>query len=443
LAVQAAQLHESAMIALNEATQTPENWMELLRSVAPFYKYSFENALLISSQRPDAVACATMRQWNRRSLWIRRGSKAIHAIDPNDSSRTIRVFDIADINAQPSRLPPIWQLNQRDVMDKALSSRWAIEPDESDPGLTLYSAIMEATAEIAGEYQNDFHDARTDGPMADMDEQTAEGAFATLAANSAYIIASARLNLPLPEDAEALLSDIDFFTNWGTQMAIGQASHEIAATVLREIERGVKAAELNRQNTLDSGRGLWDNQGTVNSQSQSTHSETAKEDDHGDPVAGDSVQGEPGRDARSDSGVSEAAGGQHREVRRDAEGLSPAAPQGDLRADGAGGHPQAAPDGRERPGEGDGGGAGGAVARVRADAGSEPRPPGLDSADERPEGAGGGNRPGDGDLRLKSIVLELGENGWELSEKRGSPSLSPSNARRSKSAPVPEQISMF
>ena len=58
MAVKAAQLHESAMVALHEATQTPENWMELLRSVAPFYKYSFENALLISSQRPDAVACA-------------------------------------------------------------------------------------------------------------------------------------------------------------------------------------------------------------------------------------------------------------------------------------------------------------------------------------------------------------------------------------------------
>ena len=84
MAVKAAQLHESAMVALHEATQTPENWMELLRSVAPFYKYSFENALLISSQRPDAVACATMQQWNRHNLWIRKGSKAIHAIDPNN-----------------------------------------------------------------------------------------------------------------------------------------------------------------------------------------------------------------------------------------------------------------------------------------------------------------------------------------------------------------------
>ena len=247
MAVQAAQLHESARIALNEATQSPSNWMELLRSVAPFYKYSFENALLISSQRPNAVACATMRQWNRHNLWIRRGSKAINAIDPNDPHQTIRVFDISDVNAPRNRLPSIWHLqeSQRSIMEDALTRRWEIEVDESDPDLTLYSAIMEASAEIAGEYQNDFHDARMDGSMADMDEQLAENTFATLAANSAYVIACQRLNLPMGDDIdpEALLSDIDFFDNWGTQMAIGQAAHEIAAAVLREIERGVRLSE--------------------------------------------------------------------------------------------------------------------------------------------------------------------------------------------------------
>ena len=277
MAVKAAQLHESAMVALHEVTQNPENWMELLRSVAPFYKYSFENALLISSQRPDAVACATMQQWNRRNLWIRRGSKAIHAIDPKNPYQTMRVFDISDINARPSRLPSIWQLreDQRAVMDEALTRRWEIEPDTSDPGITLYSAILEATAEIAGEYENDFHDARMDGPMAGMDEQLAESTFANLAANSAYIMASHRLNLPLPEgaDAEALLGDIDFFDNWGVQIAIGQAAHEIAGTVLREIERGVKAAERNNprtaENTLDNRAGMWNNRGDGLSQSQS------------------------------------------------------------------------------------------------------------------------------------------------------------------------------
>ncbi len=453
MAVKAAQLHESAMVALHEATQTPENWMELLRSVAPFYKYSFENALLISSQRPDAVACATMQQWNRHNLWIRKGSKAIHAIDPNNPYQTLRVFDISDINARPNRLPQIWQLreDQRSVLEDALTSRWGIEADASDPSLTLYSAIMEATAEIAGGYQNDFQDARVDGPMADMDEQLAESTFANLACNSAYVIASYRLNLPMPEgvDAEGLLGDIDFFTSWGTQIAIGQAAHEIAGTVLREIERGVKAAERNNpktaEKTLDNRAGMWNNMGDGLSQSQSINTSlqvpseptdgdrgeppnveaaeptpTEREDEHGDPVAGDSVQGEPGRDARSGADVPEATGGQHREVRRDAEGLPPAAPQGDLRSDEHGGDAEAAPDGRERTGEGEGRRAGESDAAGRADAGQEQRSAGLDSTDEQPKGPGGGDREGNGGIRLNSMVFELGDRGWELREERSS-----------------------
>lgn len=368
----------------------------------------------------------------------------------------------------PARLPQIWQLreDQRGVMEDALTSRWGIEADASDPSLTLYSAIMEATAEIAGEYQNDFHDARADGPMADMDEQMAEATFANLACNSAYIIASYRLNLPMPEgvDAEGMLGDIDFFTSWGTQIAIGQAAHEIAATVLREIERGVKAVERSNpriaENTLDNRAGMWNNMGDGLSQSQSIDNSlqvpseptdgdrgeppnveaakptpTEREDEHGDPVAGNSVQEGggacqitdlscpirasgadnfavrqsclAGRNARSGADVSEAAGGQHREVRRDAEGLPPAAPQGDLRPDEHGGDAEAAPDGRERAGEGRG--AGGTDAADRADAGQEQRPAGLDSADEQHEGPGGGDREGNGGIRLNSMVFELGE----------------------------------
>jgi len=64
MAVSANQLHQMAQDVLQSACTAPENWMELLRAVAPFYKYDFHSALLIATQRPDAIACATMRQWN-------------------------------------------------------------------------------------------------------------------------------------------------------------------------------------------------------------------------------------------------------------------------------------------------------------------------------------------------------------------------------------------
>ena len=104
MAVSAYQLHQMVQETLQNACAAPENWMELLITVAPFYKYDFSSALQITAQRPDATACATMRQWNRHNLWIRRGSRAIYTVDPQRPYYVQRVFDISDVNASPDQL---------------------------------------------------------------------------------------------------------------------------------------------------------------------------------------------------------------------------------------------------------------------------------------------------------------------------------------------------
>ena len=40
-------------------TQDAEAWMQFLRHSARFYKYSFNDQLLIYAQRPEATACAS------------------------------------------------------------------------------------------------------------------------------------------------------------------------------------------------------------------------------------------------------------------------------------------------------------------------------------------------------------------------------------------------
>ena len=335
-------------------------------SVAPFYKYNFENALLISSQRPDATACATMVQWNRRNLWIRKGSRAIFALDSNNPYAVQRVFDISDINAPPERLPPIWTLSET-VMPETfarLRDAWGNQDYPGDYSLQLYEGVLEATAE--GIDGNDFEAARSESFMAGLDEDAAEGIFQALVVNSAFYIAAHRLGLPIPIDAETF-EEIRYFDTWAMQMAIGQTAHEIAETILRQIERVVK--DIERENarhlpeSLDRQGKVWNNKGENSSQSQSIESGDGnvpganaqpaeeREDTDGAEVAGDRIRGGPGRDARSGAGVSEAAGGQRGQVRRDEAGLSPEAPQGDLRTDAFGRDAEAAPDGRERTGE--------------------------------------------------------------------------------------------
>lgn len=442
MAIEASQLHQAARETLHEACKTPEGWMRLLKSIAPFYKYDFENALLISSQRPDAAACATMRQWNGLNLWIRKGSKAIYALDPNNPYAVQRVFDISDINAPPERKPSVWSLREEMLQQvfSSLRERWQTRDMPGEYALQLYEVITEAAAERIAEFRNDFEDARSESFMSEMDAEAAESLFLTLAVNSAFYIAVQKLGLPVPEDIDAeIMEDIRYFDTWATQMAIGEAAHEVAETVLRQIERLVKGMEqVNSPKPLDKRGAEWNNGDGIYSQSQSIDSvqeklpETAEEgEDHdGDEVAGDSVRGGGGRDARPGAGIPEAAGGQRGQVRRDAAGVSATAPEGDLRDDASGRHAEAAPDGRERASEADG------RAADRADAENRPRPRQSDaaarlgSAYEQPEGAGRGDRQERIDLRIAA-------------ERQQNHAKEPSQASGSFSFPGEQQLSLF
>ena len=51
---------------LKEISSSPSNWRTFLDSSAWNFKYDFDDQVLIFAQRPDARACATMDEWNRK-----------------------------------------------------------------------------------------------------------------------------------------------------------------------------------------------------------------------------------------------------------------------------------------------------------------------------------------------------------------------------------------
>ena len=53
-----------------------------LRARAAFHEYSFNNVLLIASQRPDASQVAGYRAWQKLSRQVRKGEKAIRILAP-------------------------------------------------------------------------------------------------------------------------------------------------------------------------------------------------------------------------------------------------------------------------------------------------------------------------------------------------------------------------
>ena len=408
MAVTVKWLHQTAQEALQEACALPENWTELLAAIAPFYKYDFESALLIAAQRPQATACATMRAWNRHGLWVRKGSRAIFTLHPGDPYAVRRVFDIADINAEAERLPKLWTLRPEDmgVALAALRQAWSLE-EETDGSLQIYAAVMEAAMDSIADYRNDFQDARASG----MDADEAEALFHTLCVNSAFCIVLHRLNMPIPEETgTAAFEDVSLLDSWEARLAVGAAAHATASAVLRQIERAVKeaartAAQNPARHMFDSGGRMWNNGRREREQHLTEEADNAGEPAEGkeeaeDEVAGDSLSGGSGRDARTGAGVPGATGGQRGQVRRDAPGLSAGAPSPDIQPPEAGRDAEGTPAGSGRGSEADDGSADWLSGEGEPRAGQGGQPTGVDRAHEQPESAGGGDRPQRADLRL-------------------------------------------
>lgn len=67
---------------------TSERYMELLKIMSRFHNYSFNNALLIATQCPQATYVTGFQNWKHLNRIVRKGEKAIRIIAPCPYKRT-------------------------------------------------------------------------------------------------------------------------------------------------------------------------------------------------------------------------------------------------------------------------------------------------------------------------------------------------------------------
>lgn len=65
-----------------EALRDSERWAAYLRFMGSFHRYSFNNMLLIFTQRPDATRVAGYRAWQAKGRQVRRGEQSIRILAP-------------------------------------------------------------------------------------------------------------------------------------------------------------------------------------------------------------------------------------------------------------------------------------------------------------------------------------------------------------------------
>src|SRR5690242_4478341 len=103
------------LAAAVEAMADSETFGAWLRARSAFHDYSFNNTLLIVSQRPDATQVAGYRTWQKLGRQVRKGEHGIRILAPcvvkreTDEGeersamffRTVSVFDVSQTDGEP------------------------------------------------------------------------------------------------------------------------------------------------------------------------------------------------------------------------------------------------------------------------------------------------------------------------------------------------------
>ncbi len=242
--------HEISLLAeatAGQVTKNADEWTKYLAVAARLYRYPFEEQLLIYAQRPDAVACATMEQWNEKMFcWVNRGAKGIALLDrENKPPRLKYVFDVSDVHRmRKAKELYLWALgdSQKDGVLEQLEKTYG----KLDGGAFFEENLIGLAGRLAEESYKELlpqiNYLKEGSFLEELDDLNIGIRIReTLSASIAYT-----LLCRCGSDMETWKDTLNFgfiseFNTMDTVCVIGDASAEICRTILMEIGRIVAA----------------------------------------------------------------------------------------------------------------------------------------------------------------------------------------------------------
>jgi N12 class adenine-specific DNA methylase len=328
-------------------TAGPQDWAAFLKVAAKFYKYSFQDQLLIYAQRPDATACAAYDVWNNRmNRWVKRGAKGIALLPENRDNPHIKyVFDVKDTQGgRNAHRLYLWNIKPEyyGSVNKILTG--------NDSEINFPDDLMKSAADIVdqekyNEILPNVMELRGGSLLEEMDEQNVSVILRNILTASVQYAVFTRCGV----EAGQYITDDDLrgIVNFNTDASLsclGNAVAEQSKTLLRHIERTVKQLDREKQALENQQKIEYNEFGDLKRN-------FGKEDDaHGRA----DIQEERGL-PDSGSGNGSAAGRQGRKIRDNERKVSERTPLRDLHLSGTAMQTQAASSGY-RPGSGGNGG---------------------------------------------------------------------------------------
>lgn len=296
-----------------DVTKEARAWQSFLRTACRNYKLRFDEQLLLFAQRPDATAVLEIERWNTAfGRWVNRGAKGIAVFEDStgESQRLKYYFDIADTHGtEQSREVPVWKMSEeyQSNVAEALKNAFGTSTDSDDLRIVIKESVVNAVDDNIDDYIYGFVKSGTGSEIDYMKPEDAEEIYKRIVTNSVLYMIYERLGM------DNLLTDDDFngieyFSTPELLNSIGYATGDIARMGLGIVSKTIRSTKKEKQQVI---------QPVINKISDNERS-SYNERNH---------LHNAGRLSDSGSDIADTAGSYSRQMGRDEERISEAAPQ--------------------------------------------------------------------------------------------------------------------
>lgn len=232
---------------INELSESAENWRKFLDSSAWNFKYDFDDQILIYAQRPDARACATMEEWNKKVVphrWVNSGATPIYVFDKNPYSKYPfkLVFDLSDTNNYNNTKYKLWSIKQeyeKDIIE-SLEANFGDIGSKENLSQAIISASYNMVVDNIEDYLTSIIDNKANSMLATISNEEIKTMLITTTWASVSYMMMTRCGINAKEQIqEQELSYIKYFNNQEVLTTLGASVSDIAEMGLREIARTV------------------------------------------------------------------------------------------------------------------------------------------------------------------------------------------------------------
>lgn len=222
-----------------------DEWKNFLTFASRIYKYSFDNAVLIYAQRPDATMVANMRIWNRKiGRYVNKGTRSIAVFDTTKPELKLEyLFDITDTNGPKHTTPTVWKLNNKIeyLLVDRLNKKYSINYNDLETQIEILTKqiVEESLEEHMIDFKYDLENTWLEGLPKDSVEIFFKE---TISESVEYMVASrCGIDTSVMDDENDSFTVVTHFNSKELIFRLGNAACSISQDILRDIEREVKS----------------------------------------------------------------------------------------------------------------------------------------------------------------------------------------------------------